>query len=390
MILIQEIVLVTRNARDKVQVVQMSLYQNGSSFNIERRTGQYGGKMTIQPLLVIEKGKAKRSALQQTELEFSSLLNKYLDKGYKKLSSLTKKSFEELSSIEINDIVPTIKSDQNGNLKPMLAQSSDKVQNSVLQKPMYCSSKLNGVRMLAKYDEDSDKVITVSRGGKDYDVASALITEELYDFLSEHPEYTLDGELYCHGKYLQEISGIARLETFEPRCEILEYWIYDLAIPDMKFEDRNVILKQLAKIFSQSSKIKVLTHIKTQSWGEIETLHNNWVEQGFEGLVARKPDKNYEFGKRNSTMIKVKHFIEETFEIIDYSEKLRDEDFCFILQTNSGVVFEAKPIGTRQMKDDYLQNMDSIIGKKGDVRFFEWSKDGTPLQARFQAVRYDL
>jgi hypothetical protein len=30
------------------------------------------------------------------------------------------------------------------NLKPMLAKSSDKCQNSVLDKPMWCSRKLNG------------------------------------------------------------------------------------------------------------------------------------------------------------------------------------------------------------------------------------------------------
>jgi ATP-dependent DNA ligase len=390
MILLQKLTLVTRNARDKVQVIHMHLSQQGNSFFINRITGQYGGKMTEQPTISIEKGKAKRSILQQADLEFTSTLNKYLDKGYKRLDSLTKKDFNSLTASEIDELVPTLKTDQSGNLKPMLCKAHDKVQNSVLQKPMYCSTKLNGVRMLAKYDESLDKVITISRGGKNYNAASKLITDELYDFLSKHPEYTLDGELYVHGRYLQEISGIARLETFEDRCKILEYWIYDLAIPDMKFEDRNVILKSIQKLFSDSSKIKVLSHVKTKSWGEIETLHNNWVEQGFEGLVARKPDKMYEFGKRGSTMIKVKSFIEETFEIIDYSEKLRDEDFCFILQTDKGVVFEAKPIGSREIKDDYLKNMDSIIGRKGDVRFFEWSRDGSPLQARFQAVRYDL
>lgn len=119
--IVTEIYLVTRNARDKVQVVIASLDQNGNTFTINRTTGQYLGKMTSQPEIIIEKGKAKRSPIQQAELEFNSIVNKYLDKGYKKLSSLTNKKFSEISSEEMERIVSSVKSDQNGESKPMLA-----------------------------------------------------------------------------------------------------------------------------------------------------------------------------------------------------------------------------------------------------------------------------
>jgi len=114
MILISEIILVTRNARDKIQVAIAALNQDGNSFIINRSTGQYKGKMSNQPEIVIERGKAKRSVIQQAELEFNSIVNKYMDKGYKKLSSLTQKKFEEILASEMDIIVPTIKSDQDG------------------------------------------------------------------------------------------------------------------------------------------------------------------------------------------------------------------------------------------------------------------------------------
>lgn len=117
MVLISEVILVTRNARDKVQVAITTLSQAGNSFIINRTTGQYKGKMTDQPELLIEVGKAKRSVIQQAELEFNSIINKYLDKGYKKLSTLTNKKFSELTSSEMETIVPTIKSDQSGEIK---------------------------------------------------------------------------------------------------------------------------------------------------------------------------------------------------------------------------------------------------------------------------------
>lgn len=114
MIIISELILVTRNARDKIQVIITSLGQDGNTFLINRSTGQYQGKMTIQPTLKIEKGKAKRSVIQQAELEFNSIVNKYLDKGYKKLSLLTDDNFEDISPEEMDSLVPSLKTDQSG------------------------------------------------------------------------------------------------------------------------------------------------------------------------------------------------------------------------------------------------------------------------------------
>ena len=389
---INKLYLVCRNARDKVQVVLAELSQEGNTFIINRTTGQYQGKMTNQPELLIEKGKAKRSVLQQAELEYNSIVKKYLDKGYKTLDSLTNKAFDELTPAEIDSLVPTIKSDQAGNLKPMLAKSSNDCQNSVLQKPMFCSRKLNGVRCMIKWDEELQKPVTVSRGGKNYDVAATHITDQLYHYLEANPKIVLDGELYHHGMYLQEISGIARLETWEERCKKLEYWIYDIADDNLTFNKRLDLLTDLSLEVKEPNytHVRVLEHVYTESWEQIQKLHDKWVAEGFEGLVARKPDKTYQFGKRGSDMIKVKMYQDDEFEIIDYQDGLRPEDFSFVCQTKDGKPFAAKPIGDRELKAYYLDNIDDIIGKKGVVKYFEISKDGIPLQPVFQAVRYDL
>lgn len=384
--------LVSRNSRDKIQVAIATLSQQGATFLIDRQTGQHKGKMTDQPTLIIEKGKVKRTAFQQAELEYKSIVSKYLDKGYKDLSTLTLTNFHDLTVEELNKLVPTIKSDASGELKPMLAKDYNKCQNSVLQKPLWASKKLNGVRMMVRYDVNQNRVITISRGGKNYDVAASLITEELKEMFKQHPENNLilDGELYVHGLPLQTISGIARLETFEPRCEKLEYWIYDIASDQLTFEERNELLLDLEDVFINSEKIKILRHVKTESWADIQRLHDKWVAEGFEGVVVRKPDKVYEPGKRTSTMIKVKAYQDAEFKIVGFSEKLRDEDFCFVCETSKGKRFEAKPIGSREIKDQYLEDMDDIIGRMGTVKFFEWSTDGIPLQPVFQSVRYDL
>ena len=139
--------LITLNSRGKVQVVDLLLKQLMTYFEIHRVTGQLGGKQTIQPIITVSQGKAKRTPIQQAELEYNSIVKKYQDKGYKKLKDLTSKKFTDLSTEEINALVPTIKSDGNGQLKPMLAKRSEDCQNSVLNKPMWCSRKINGKLM---------------------------------------------------------------------------------------------------------------------------------------------------------------------------------------------------------------------------------------------------
>lgn len=164
MVILQDIFLVTRNARDKVQQVQAQLYQDGNRFVIKRITGQYLGKQTEQPSLEIIKGKVKRSPLEQAELEFNSIINKYKDKGYKLLSDLTTSKFEDINESEMNTLVPSVKSDASGFLKPMLAKDGHKCQTSVLNKRLFNSKKLNGVRCLMQmYD---DEIHAISRGGR--------------------------------------------------------------------------------------------------------------------------------------------------------------------------------------------------------------------------------
>ena len=385
MVTLQDIYLVSRNARDKVQQVQAKLLQEGNTFVIQRITGQYLGVQTEQPELIIEKGKAKRTILQQAELQFNSIINKYMDKGYKKLTELTKTPFENISESEMNILVPSVKTDSSGFLKPMLAKDSNKCQTSVLNKKLLCSKKLNGVRCLMQFS--NEEIHAISRGGKEYNVPTTLIRKELTKFFEDHPSVILDGELYNHGHHLQELSGIARLKEWEDRCEILEYWIYDIADSTKTFEERLILLKELKELFSDAVKVKVIDHEETNSFKEIQELHNEWVSEGYEGLVARKPTSTYQFGKRGSDMIKVKEYMEQEFEIIDYRDGLRDEDFCFILETEDNKSFAAKPIGSKELKEQYLKDIDTIIGKKGTVKFFEWSKDGVPQQPIFQVIR---
>lgn len=387
--LTNDVVLVTRNARDKIQVSRYKLYQIKNNYLIERYTGQYGGKTTKQPDKLIEKGKAKRSVLMQAELEFNSLINKALNKGYKKLSDLTKIKFDNITPEELNKLVPTIKTDAKGNIKPQLAKSSNDCTINIFEKEVFCSRKIDGVRCLMKWDEDRGEVISISRGGKDYDVPTTNIRHNslVIDFLKNNKNIVLDGELYVHGWSLQRISGTCRLKKWENRCDNLEYWIFDVVENDVDFNSRLDTLTNLNLYFEDFPKIKVLEHILATGWRSVKKLHDKFVSEGFEGLVARKPYKNYSPGRRNSDWVKLKDYMDEEFEITGISEKSRPEDFCFTLKTNEGKEFEAKPMGSTKVRLEYLENWEDYVGKMATVKFFNWTDDKKPSQPIFKNIR---
>lgn len=390
--IIKKTYLFSRNARDKVQLAKVVLVQKVSTFYLYRTTGQLDGKHTEQPTLFIEKGKAKRSVLEQALLQYNSIVSKYKDKGYKELSDFTNKSFEELSIDEISSFIPVLKTDTNGNLKHMLAKDASKCAISIYNNEFYCSKKLNGVRCSFGFNKETQEIYTVSRGGKNYDISTKHLQNELLPLFKINPDVIFDGELYIHGTHLQTISGLARLKTWDENCEKLEYWIYDIMDGNKTTSERvNDLLfweDKFSQLNGDSSKIKFLEHHLISGWEEIERTHNKWVEEGYEGLIGRKINKTYEFGKRTSTMIKVKVYKDDEFLIVDWKEGLRLEDFVFICETPDKKLFSAKPTGSKELKEWYLENINSIIGEYGKVMFFEYSLEGIPVQPVFKCVRY--
>lgn len=382
-------VLVTRNARDKVQTARYVLEQDGNSFTIKRFTGQFGGKITAQPEIVIEEGKAKRTPFQQAELEFNALVKKATDKGYKLLSSLTKTKFESISQEELDKVVPSLKTDNFGNVKPQLAKSSEDCALSVWDKPRFASRKLDGVRAELGYDSDNDSIYSVSRGGGDYNVSTTSIreNEQLLNFFRKNPDVILDGEIYVHGWSLQKISGTTRLKTWEERCDALEFWVFDIIDTETTFNNRLDFLTDMMIEFEGNPKVKVLEHELVEGWSKVKKLHDKYVSEGYEGLVARHPDKKYAPGRRNSDWIKLKLYNDEEFEITGKEEGLRPEDMCFWLKTKEGKPFKAKPVGSRELRESYLDTWEDLVGCMATVKFFIWSDDKVPVQPVLKCIR---
>ena len=383
--LIKEEYLVIINAKNRIQRVLLKLEQDAVSkvFKISRITGQYGGKETKQPELLIDKGKVKRTPSEQATLQYNALLKNYLDKGYVKLSALTDKQYQDLNEDEIKILLGgNCVSDQSGIPKPMLAKLADQCSSDIWDKEWFVSRKLDGIRALMYYKDG--EIHTASRGGGEYDVATTHLrtNPELLKIFSQKPDLILDGELYHHGTDwpLQRISGLARLKEWKDECSQLEYWIYDY-ISNEKFRDRLTYLNSIKEQLSDNSPIKILEQKSMTGYLEIKKEHDKYVKEGFEGLCARNPDREYGINKRSAIyLIKLKEYKDDEFEVIGVKEGLRDEDMCFVLKTAEGKEFSAKPSGDVSTRKYYLAHPDEFIGKMATCKYFYYSKDGIPLQ----------
>ena len=114
------------------------------------------------------------------------------------------------------------------------------------------------------------------------------------------------------------------------------------------------------KIKKKFKRVKIITRTKhnfNKVWKQ--TAHRKgkgyYLVEKFQGTalnkyIGRDPNGYYKFGGRGSEMVKFKLYKEAEFTITGLSEGLRDEDMCFTLETDDGIPFKAKPMGSRDIK----------------------------------------
>lgn len=281
--------------------------------------------------------------LQQAESEALSRWKKQLDKGYSQ--NINKLDF----------VIP----------KPMLAHKfedhSDKIEY-----PCYIQPKLDGVRCLAYLQ--NNKIVLLSRQGKQYNIP--IVQEELFNLLStmSNPPI-LDGELYIHGVDFQKL--ISWIKKEQPDTSNIQYHVYD-CVTNKPFKDR--WNEYFLALFGPRIQVKPVQTEQCKNKQEILGYHSKFISDGYEGSIIRYGNQSYESGYRSRYLLKLKDFITEEFEVVDAEEDKNNPGQCtFVLRTQSGSIFKAKPEGDTQYRQELWQNYQDYIGQMATVRFFEWT-----------------
>ncbi len=284
------------------------------------------------------------------------------------------KMSKELYSIDMD------KETKSDIFRPMLAKSFDKDKNN--KYPYMCQPKLDGVRCVASKVDGN--VILETRTGKKIEVL-----EHIKSMLSkiDFPEnIKLDGELGSFGLNpeltFQQATGIIKRKTPDPLEKHIEYHLYDMYDEEKKtleFIERWEMLNSL--IPDNLSHIKLCDMKMVYDLNELEETHKTYVEEGYEGLIIRSQDGKYEPDHRSSSLLKLKSFKDDEFEIVGFKEgKGNDKKtIIFTCQTkNDKKSFEVRPRGTRDERIKMFKNGNSYIGKNLTVKYFELTDEGIP------------
>lgn len=335
--------------------------------------------------------------------EVKSRINAKRKTGYKLLSELKDNTTlpveRELLSY-LSTYLPDYRTSADGSLLPMLAKVYNNVNNRLFNKvPYYLGQwKINGLRcFISAYVNNGNLFKSIglkfqSREGTYWhsltyleDYLLSVLDQKLLDKMIDE-NYILDGEIYLPGHTVNEIDHFVK----NPNCvenKLLQYWCYDIAIEDTTQNERmNFLLFRQAryvKTFSSkeahlnnNERLVVLPNLEINDDGAAVRCRDAYIELGFEGLILRKPDAEYQYGKRNQTMIKFKKSTDGKFTIIDiYSEGIKRKDIPLFLCKNdvNDNTFECHVGGSQEYQSSVLHNKHAYIGKQMYVEYGERS-----------------
>ena len=289
-------------------------------------------------------------------------------------------------------------------VRPMLAHTFTlealKKRGKTISFPCYVQPKLDGIRCIA-YLKDGD-VVMESRKGVGFNFMDNIRNDIRKIFKKNSgSDLYLDGEIYTDKLPFEVISGLVRLKDSHTDTQLsqmkkLQYCVYDCMIKDSvdaPFTKRNDILHTLlgdVKKQKYKNVIPVLTEV-IQTADEVRVKHDQYVGDGFEGLMLRNMNSKYEIDKRSKDLQKFKDFKEEEFRITGFHQGSGDDKGCIVWEcdTNDGKPFSAEPIGTRQHRRKLFKDGDKYIGQLLTVKFFSYTKDGIPRFPKGKDVRID-
>jgi len=368
------------NAKKKLYEWSIEITELNGIVNMIVQNGMYGGKM-IKRVKLIDSSKGGKTLLEQAIQDGT---RKYLDKKDKQGYT---PNIDDLKTTELKTTEFKVSKQI---IRPMLAYKFEfkdlEKKKPPITFPCYLQRKLDGLRCMSHL-ESGGGISMESRQGVPFNIFTS-IKGELSDLLGEFPNIYLDGEMYTDEIPFQTLSGIIRLKEIPTdkeqldKINMIHYYIYDCVVLDnleMSYVDR---LEVLQKLFGKK-KYKHLRLLKTETIStgeEIKEKHDQYVSEGFEGVMLRNPASLYKIGKRSKDLLKYKEFMEDEFKVVGFTEGTGGDKGTVIweCEMKDKQTFSVRPRGTKEERADLFKNGGEYIGKKLTVIFFGFSTNGIP------------
>ena len=354
--------LYSKSKTGKVRYWSIAVEQQGDKVFIVRHTGVDGGKdQEFRKEITSGKNIGKKnetSKLQQAQSEAKSMWTKQLEAGCVTDKSKVHESFT---------------------LLPMLANKWEE-RHKHISEPFYVQPKLDGVRMLiGKYN---GKFLMLSRTGKEVKHMNH-IGDEVKSLLNEGD--FLDGENFSPNKTFEEITGLCRtsLQSSADGKDLggIKFYVFDIFNIKKLNEIFDVRQNNLKSFFSKKFKnLKMVETLLLDDKRCVETQHDVYARQGFEGIMIRDPKGKYLLAERSNNLLKFKKFQTEEYEIVGANEGTGKDNgtVVWVCRTGQGEPFCVRPTGSLAQRKEWFRNRTQYIGKMLSVKFQNLTEYGFP------------
>jgi hypothetical protein len=333
--------------------------------------------------------------------ELESRYNEKIKQGYQYLNEICdmhdRPPVEDENSLDLfnflNTYLPKDLSNGNSNLLlPMLAKTySGNVWKKVNY--IYGQYKINGLRCIITAYTQNDmfkpvKLRFQSREGiiwnsldnlSDY-LLSVIPTSVIRDMIDGY--VALDGEVYLPGYTINQINHFVK----DSNCvenKLLQFWCYDIMMEgDQRRRNYYRYTIKSPTDFNNindhlNNKERLITLPNTMLTTSNETIEtrNHFINLGFEGLILRNPDMDYQYGRRRANyMEKFKDAAEGDFIILDiYKEKKRDLPILLCKNDINDEKFETRLSVSHIVQQEVLFDSQSYIGRTVHIEYGERS-----------------
>ena len=380
--------------------------ENGFA-TIKTRYGRVGGKIA-SATRTITKGKNlgrsnETTPYEQAILESMSAYTSKLKEGYVDVTNdknvwTIVNGTKEINLQSLERVVASYPTDHLDRSKPMKAQPyyKDLEETKIRMKfPCFGQPKVNGVRAIAEDRTAHEakslfdltlKIQIRSKKGMEYPLMRD-IERELSDMFPTGMDFTLDGELWSPEiKFLGDVTHAVRTHCVD--TDKINFYIFDIAEPNISQIDRLKTIEAIIPAIDKFSRVIRLPAIWIKDDADAQQFTDECIAAGYEGAVFRTPEAYYEFGKRPTSMTKLKRTIDAEFAIVDIKPEAKDPSRgLFVCITPEGKMFTVTPTMTHEQKQDVMSNPDKYIGKELTVIFYEYTKDKKPFHIRKTILR---
>ncbi len=399
------------------EYIRQGLEKGKISFTLRGR--KLNGSWTL-----VKMQKTKDSwLLMKHKDDFADTKNDVLEKGKSVLSGLTIDDLKagKLPSREVVDKlseIPGIKKESfPTRITPMLASLASK---SFSDPDWIFEPKLDGYRVIATIN--LGKVTLISRNGIDITRHYPPIAESLKKQSASN--LILDGEVIAldqQGKQCFQclqgfLDAMHHRKTTEKTSAVI-YYVFDILYLDgfSLFEVPLIKRKELLeRTLVPSREVKLIEHFE----GDGKVIFQSAVEQGLEGIVAKRKDSHYTIGKRSPDWLKIKSTLSDDFIVGGYTQGTGsrantfgslllgyfDQKNRLIPAGNVGTGFDERRLTELKKQLDELQAKKSPFTSEpeltgpvtwvkpvlmAEVKFAEWTRDGRLRAPVFLRLRDD-